>query len=183
MSEENPFKVLSTKEIYKNPWIEVVEHQVLNPKGKPGIYGVVKFRNKAVGVVPYDDGWIWLVGQYRFPLGFYSWEIPEGGSPEGESLLETAVRELEEETGLKAASYEPLVQMHLSNSTTDEYAAVFLARGLSRGLSRPEDTEELKLKRVRLEDAFAEVERGAITDSMTVAAVYKLMVMRLNGTL
>lgn len=179
----NPFQILSTKQIYKNPWIEVVEHQVLNPKGKPGIYGVVQFQNRAVGVVPYEDGCVWLVGQYRFPLDLYSWEIPEGGSPKGEELIDTARRELKEETGLEADTYEPIVQMHLSNSTTDEYAIVYLARGLKRGASRPEDTEELRVNKVPLEEFFARVESGEITDSMTVAAAYKLMVLKLSGRL
>lgn len=180
---KNPFHILSTKQIYKNPWIELVEHQVLNPRGKPGIYGVIKFQNRAVGVIPYEDGHVWMVGQYRFPLEKYSWEIPEGGSPAGEELVDTARRELKEETGLEAESYELIAQMHLSNSVSDEYAAVYLARGLKRGASSPEDTEELRVKKLRLEDVFAQVESGEITDSMTVAGIYKLMVLKLSGRL
>src|SRR4051812_33372191 len=97
-SESNPFKIVSSRSIYENAWIHLYEHQVINPKNKPGIYGVVKFKNRAVGVIPYSNGMIWLVGQYRFPLEQYSWEIPEGGSPQGEDISETARRELKEET-------------------------------------------------------------------------------------
>ena len=108
MSEpSNPWKTLSSRLVYENPWIRVREDQVLRPDGQPGIYGVVEFKNRAVGVLPVeDDGSVWLVGQYRYPLSLYSWEIPEGGSPASESTEETALRELREETGLTAGRLE-----------------------------------------------------------------------------
>ncbi len=180
---ENPWQVLSTQAIYENPWISLSEHQVLNPAGKPGIYGEVHFHNQAVGVVPYENGYIWMVGQYRFTLKAYSWEIPEGGSPEGEDPLQTAIRELKEETGLEAAHYFQLLEMHLSNSVSDEWGIVYLATGLSQGESAPEDTEQLSVKKMRLEEVFAEVEAGKITDSLTVAAIYKMMYLKASGQL
>ena len=179
--EANPFQITSSRALYQNPWIQLIEHQIINPAGKPGIYGVVRFKNRAVGVVPFDNGDIWLVGQYRLPLEKYSWEIPEGGSPEGEELLETARRELKEETGLVATTFEPLLQMHLSNSVTDEFGSVFLARGLRQEKSSPEETERLQVRKTALEDAYAEVEAGRITDSLSVAAIYKLMLMKVQG--
>src|SRR5688572_23341371 len=137
----NPFTMLSARQVYDNPWITVVEHQVLSPRGRPGIYGVVKFKNQAVGVIPYEGGKLWLVGQYRVPLGAYSWEIPEGGSPHGEDPVEGARRELREETGLEAQTLEPIVEMHLSNSVSDEWGVVYLARGITAGAAEPEHTE------------------------------------------
>jgi len=179
----NPWKTLASEKKYENPWISVTEHQVLNPSGNPGIYGVVHFKNQAIGVVPYEEGYIWMVGQYRYTLEQYSWEIPEGGSPLGEDPLSTARRELKEETGLTARHLEPIVHMHLSNSATDEWCIIYLATGLSPGQAEPEDTEELQLKKMRLEEVFEAVESGQITDSLTVAAVYKLMILKLQGKL
>jgi 8-oxo-dGTP pyrophosphatase MutT (NUDIX family) len=180
---QNPWKILSSKPIYDNPWISLVEHQVLNPSGNPGMYGVVSYKNAAVGVVPWDDGYIWMVGQYRFPLERYSWEIPEGGGEPGESPLAAAKRELQEETGLVAEHYEDLLEMHLSNSVSDEWGIVYLAKGLHQGTATPEDTEDIQLKRMHLDEVYALVEKREITDSLTVAAVYKLMLMRAKGEL
>lgn len=183
MSARNPFRITSSRSVYENNWIQVEEHGFVNPAGSPGIYGVVRFKNRAVGVVPYHEGRIWLVGQYRFPLQHYSWEIPEGGSPESEALEETARRELREETGIEAASFEKIVEMHLSNSVTNEYGIVFLARGLTFGEAEPEDTEELQVKTVTLEDAYAQVKAGEITDSLSVAAILRLKLMDYEGSL
>lgn len=179
----NPFTVHASRPVYDNPWITVTEHQITTPAGTPGIYGVVHFKNRAVGVIPYEDGKIWLVGQHRFPLDCYSWEIPEGGAPAGEELVDCAHRELREETGLEAASLERLLEMHLSNSVSDEYAVVFLARGLTRGPAAPEETEALALRTVTLDEAYALVCAGEITDSMSVAGILRLVVMMREGTL
>jgi len=180
---ENPWQTLSEQNIYKNPWIEVTEYQVINPSGNEGIYGVVSYKNQAVGVVPYEAGYIWMVGQYRYPLKKYSWEIPEGGGPAGESPLVTAQRELQEETGFTAAHYVPLLEMHLSNSVSDEWGIVYLATELTRGEAMPEETEELDVKKMVLEEVYELVEQRIITDSLTVAAVYKLMLMKQLGQL
>ena len=181
--EKNPWTILSSQLQYDNPWIRVTEHQVLNPAGGEGIYGVVHFKNLALGVVAYEDGWIWMVGQYRFPLETYSWELPEGGGPLGIDALESAKRELREETGLEAAHYEPILEMDLSNSVSDERAIVYLATGLSQGEAAPEETEELKVRKMRLEEVYEMVERREIRDSLTVAAVYKVMLMKARGEL
>ena len=177
----NPWKTLRSSLKYENPWIRVDEHEVINASGNPGIYGTVHFKNCAVGVVPYEDGYVWMVGQFRYPLNLYSWEIPEGGGPSGEDSLNTAKRELKEETGLVAEHYRPILQMHLSNSVSDEWGIVYLATGLTKGEAQPEEDEELKIKRLRLETVFEAVEKGQITDSLTVAAIYKMMILNLRN--
>lgn len=180
---QNPWTILGSREIYDNPWIRLTEHQVLTPGGSPGIYGVVHYHNLAIGVVPYQDGRIWLVGQYRVPLDAYSWEIPEGGGKLGIDPLETASRELKEETGLEAAHYRVIAEMDLSNSVSDEKAIIYLATGLREGEAEPEDCELLHLRTVTLREAYDMVERREIRDGMTVAAIYRLRIMELEGEL
>jgi len=179
---KNPWTKLSDEVKYDNNWIRVTEYQVLNPKGGPGIYGVVHFKNVAVGVIALDDlGFTYLVGQHRFPLDQFSWEIPEGGGKVGqEDTLETAKRELLEETGLVAGQWEPILEMHLSNSVSDEYAIIYLARHLQQLEPCPEDTEELHVMKISFDLAYEMVQKGEITDSMSVAAIMKLRLMQLG---
>ena len=178
----NPWTTLSSRLVYENPWIRVREDQVLRPDGHPGIYGVVEFKNRAVGVLPVDDqGCIWLVGQHRYPLNSYSWEIPEGGSPQSETPEETARRELEEETGLSAGTLELISTAHLSNSVCDEIAYIYRATELSHGQSMPEGAEQLHAKRTTWNEVWAMLQRGEITDSITVVALLYEAVRRLQG--
>ena len=173
-TEKNPWTTLSSEVRYDNNWITVTEHQVLTPANSPGIYGTVHFKHLAVGVVPVDDeGYTWLVGQYRYPLGAYSWEIPEGGGNPAVPALETAKRELKEETGMEATHFEEIVEMHLSNSVSDERAIIFLATGLTQGTSCPDETERLTVRRLPLAEAIKMVERSEITDAISVAALLK----------
>ena len=177
----NPWTTLSRRLVYENPWIRVREDQVLRPDGQPGIYGVVEFKNRAVGVLPVDhEGQIWLVGQYRYPLDLYSWEIPEGGSPEFESPEETARRELREETGLLAGKLELIGTAHLSNSVCDEVAFIYRATELTQGSSMPEGTEKLHARRMSWDEAWGMLRRGEITDSMSVIALLHEAVSRLE---
>lgn len=172
---KNPWKTLSRNLIYKNPWIEVQEHEVLNPSGNSGIYGVVNFQNLAVGIVPIDEeGFTYLVGQYRYPLNHYSWEIIEGGSPLGQSLLEGAKRELKEETGLEAQEWHFLADLHTSNSVTNEHATLFVALGLTQGKPQPDETEMLRIQRIKLEEVFVMAHQGEITDAMSLVALHRL---------
>lgn len=181
--EGNPWQTHASRVVYENPWLRVVESEVTNPCGGRGIYGVVHFRNRAVGVIAWDEAdHIWLVGQFRYALGRYEWELPEGGAPEGEGLEDCARRELREETGIKAESMDLLLaDMQLSNSVTDEIACVFLARGLSFSEPVPDPTEQLAVRRIPLKEAFAMVDRGELRDSMTVAGLLKLRVDLLLG--
>ncbi|BFG70046.1 NUDIX hydrolase [Sediminibacterium sp. KACHI17] len=182
--EKNPWKIISERNIYENKWIGLTEYAVLNPSGGQGIYGKVHFKNTAVGVVALDkDEQLWLVGQYRFTLDQYSWEIPEGGAPIGTDPLDSAKRELREETGLSATTWQHLQTMHLSNSVSDELAIIYLATGLAQGEAEPEDTEELHCRKVSLDEAWQMVDKGIITDSMSVAAITKIKLMKVLGQL
>ena len=180
----NPWQVLAEKPVYDNKWIAVTEYDVINPSGGKGIYGKVHFKNNAIGILPLDEDLnTWLVGQYRFVLNAYSWEIPEGGGPLGTAPLASAQRELLEETGLAAAEWILLQHFHLSNSVSDEYGVIYLARQLTQHQAAPEDTEELQVKKIPFAEAYAMVEAGTITDSMSVAAIQKVQLMLLDGRL
>jgi 8-oxo-dGTP pyrophosphatase MutT (NUDIX family) len=175
---KNPWTILSERQVYENRWIGITEYDVLNPSGGKGIYGKVHFKNLAIGILPMDDeGNTWLVGQYRFPLNAYSWEIPEGGGEPGSTPLEAAQRELKEETGLVAKEWSLLQEMHLSNSVSDEQAFIFLARQLEQQEAMPEETEQLVVRKLPFEEAYQMVERGEITDSMSVAAILKMKLL------
>jgi 8-oxo-dGTP pyrophosphatase MutT (NUDIX family) len=174
----NPWTILEGALRYDNPWISLTEYQVVNPGGGRGIYGKVHFKNLAIGIVALDEkGSIYLVGQYRFPLDRYSWEIPEGGGPLGTDPLDSAKRELLEETGLKAVLWEEILRIDLSNSVSDEQGIIYLARGLTQHGARPEQTEELQIRKVPFEEAYRMLCRGEMTDSMTVAAIQKVKLM------
>lgn len=178
MSESNPWQILAAKQVYDNNWIQVTEYDVINPNGGRGIYGKVHFKNLAIGVMVLDEEMnTYLVGQFRFPLNEYSWEIPEGGGAPDVEPLESAKRELLEETGLKAHNWQLLLKMHLSNSVCDEFAIIYLARGLEQHEAMPEDTEQLVIKKLPFEEAWQMVQAGKITDSMSVAAILQVKVM------
>jgi ADP-ribose pyrophosphatase len=182
MEENNPWTTLDRKEVYDNKWINVNEHQVINPSGGSGIYGVVHFKNLAIGVLPLDeDNNTWLVGQYRYPLQAYSWEIPEGGGPLGLDPLDGAKRELLEETGLIATDWTEIQRMDLSNSVSDELAVIYVARGLTMGLAEPEETEQLVVRKLPFEEAYQMVVDGIITDSMSIAAILKTKILFLES--
>jgi len=178
----NPWTTLDSRVVYDNPWVRLTHHEVLTPRQTPGIYGVIHFKNRAIGVLPIDaEGHTWLVGQYRFPLGLYSWEMPEGGGARDEPPLAAAQRELREETGYTAGQWRELLQLHLSNSVTDEHAVCFLAWDLTPGPAQPEETEQLALRRLPFREVAALVWRGEITDVMTVAAVQRLELLLRRG--
>jgi 8-oxo-dGTP pyrophosphatase MutT (NUDIX family) len=170
-----PWTCLTREVVYENPWIHVQHETVTTPAGTAGIYGVVHFKGRAVGVVPVDaEHYTYLVGQTRYTLNAYSWEIPEGGAHTDETLEACALRELEEEVGLCASELTSLGSLHLSNSVTDESAHYFLAMGLTRGLQKLDATEDIQVKRVPLSEAVNMVLRGEITDAISVAALLRL---------
>ena len=182
--EDNPWQIIAEKEIYSNPWLSLTHYDVITPTGTNGIYGKIHFKNRAIGVLPLDENLnTYLVGQFRFPINQYSWEMPEGGDPLNEEPLEAAKRELLEETGLKAAEWTQLVTLHLSNSVSDELSICYLARGLQQFEAEPEETEQLIIKKVPFAEVYRMVCAGEITDSMTVAAVLKAQLLILEGKL
>jgi len=184
MEEINPWKTLESEIKYNNNWIQLTEHQVINPSGGKGIYGEVHFKNLAIGILPLDENYnTWLVGQYRYPLKAYSWEIPEGGGPLGEEPIESARRELLEETGMSARNWKEIQRMHLSNSVSDELSIIYVATDLIQGIAMPEETEQLVVKKMFFDDVYKMVLNGEITDSMSVAAILKAKLMMLNGEL
>ncbi|MEM9281657.1 MAG: NUDIX hydrolase [Verrucomicrobiota bacterium] len=172
----NPWITHQTREIYDNPWITVTESEITHPGGGDGIYGVVHFKNRAIGVVPIDkEGYTWLVGQYRYTLKSYEWEIPEGGCPETESPEQAAIRELKEETGLIAQKLTLLMDnLALSNSVTNERCSIFVATQLSQQESNPDPTEQLQVKRLPLVEAIRMAEQGEISDAVSVMALLRL---------
>ena len=177
---KNPWQTLNSAVRYENPWLAIRHEEVLTPAGTPGIYGVVSFKNKAVGVIPLDEaGNTYLVGQHRYPLDEYSWEIPEGGSPLGTDPLESAKRELKEETGLEATQWTKIARIHTSNSATDEEGFLYIAEGLVQGDHEPEDTEDLRIWKLPLDEAVDMVMTSRITDALSVSGL--LMVARLRG--
>ncbi len=179
--EHNPWKTLSSEMVYESPWIKVVKHECLNPANNPATYSVVNFKNLAIGILPLDEhNNTWLVGQWRYPLNAYSWEIPEGGGPLTIDPLESAKRELKEETGIIASKFEELMRLHLSNSATDELAIVYVATDLNYEESEPEESEVLQLKKVHISEAMAMVNNGEITDAISVAAIMKVW-MRIHA--
>lgn len=178
---KNPWTTLSGVEKYDNAWINVTEYAVINPSGGKGIYGKVHLKNKAIGVIPLDaEGNTWLVGQYRYTLNEYSWEIPEGGGLLHVDPLDSAKRELKEETGLTATKWSLLTRLHTSNSVTDEEAFLYTAEDLKEGENSLEDTEaDLKVWKLPLTEAVAMALRGEITDSMSMIGL--LLVARQRG--
>jgi 8-oxo-dGTP pyrophosphatase MutT (NUDIX family) len=177
MTYKNPWKQISSRKLFENPWFTVEEDQVINPAGHEVSYGKVLLSNIAVGIVPLDgEGNTWLVGQTRYVPDVYSWEIPMGGSPIGEELLATAKRELKEETGLSAETWTPLLHVHTSNSITDEEGYVYVAEDLQMGETAFEDSEDITVKKIPLREAINMASEGEITDAISLTALFKLAI-------
>jgi ADP-ribose pyrophosphatase len=176
---KNPWSCIGSKDIYENPWIKIKEDQVIRPNKSKGIYGKVHFKNVAVGIVPIDEELnTILVGQYRYTLNEYSWEIPMGGVPLEEDILVGAKRELREETGLRAEKWTKLLKIHTSNSVTDEYGFVYVAEDLTQGDTDWDETEDLKIRKLPFSRAVQMVMDGQITDSLSIAGILKLAAIR-----
>ncbi len=179
-TDQSPWKTVSSTVVYDNPWIRLRHEEVITPAGTSGIYGVAHFKNKAIGIIPIDkEGYTWLVGQYRYPLEEYSWEIPMGGGSIDVDPLISAQRELKEETGLIALDWQMIGRIHTSNSVTDEEGFIFVAQDLEQGETEFDDTEVLQIWRLPLSEAIDMVMDNRITDSLSVYGLLK--VARLKG--
>ncbi|WP_420155529.1 NUDIX domain-containing protein [Siphonobacter sp.] len=179
-TDQSPWKTVSSTVVYDNPWIRLRHEEVITPAGTSGIYGVAHFKNKAIGIIPIDkEGYTWLVGQYRYPLEEYSWEIPMGGGSIDVDPLISAQRELKEETGLIALNWQMIGRIHTSNSVTDEEGFIFVAQDLEQGETEFDETEVLQIWRLPLSEAIEMVMDNRITDSLSVYGLLK--VARLKG--
>ena len=173
------WKKLSSRTVWENDWMSVLEDHVINPGGGENHYGYVHFKNRAIAILPLDAaGNTWLVGQDRYTLGEYSWELPMGGAPLDEAPLDAAKRELKEETGLSASRWSEIMRLHTSNSITDEIGIVYVAEGLTEGETSPEETEDLQIRKLSLDDAVQLVNDGEITDAISVAAILRVASLR-----
>lgn len=178
-SQQNKWNKIYTKQMYDNPWIRVSEDMVVNPSNKPGIYGTIHFKNLAIGIIPIDaEGNTYLVGQYRYPLDIYSWEIPMGGGNRANDPLESAKRELQEETGFTANKWTEIATIHTSNSVTDEHGIVYIAEELEAGETNFDETEDLQIKKVTLAEAIDMVMSDEITDSISMIGLLKVARLR-----
>lgn len=181
-TEINPWSIKGKRMIYDNPWITVIEHQVVTPSGADSIYTTVEYKHLAIGIVPLDEQYnTWIVGQWRFPVNQYSWEIPEGGGKMSESPLQAAQRELLEECGLVAKQWDEVMQFNTSNSVATEKAIIFLARQLQITYACPEPDEILQVKKIPFEELYQKVMDGRVSDSLTIAAVLKIKCMMHEG--
>ena len=170
----NPWTTLSKKDIYDNPWIHVEEHQVINASGNPGIYGIVSFKNYAIGILPIDaEGNTWLIGQHRYPFDMFTWEIPEGGGKIDQEPLENAKRELAEEAGLIAEKWTLIQEIQVNNSVTNEVGFIYLAEHLTHIPPAPDEDEALIIRKLPVSEAYKMLETGEIKDSLTVVALLK----------
>ncbi len=181
---KNPWETIKSEVKYNNPWIKVTEHKVIDAAKEDGIYGTVHFKNLALGIIPLDENYnTWLVGQYRYPLKQYSWEICEGGGKLDTSPLLSAQRELMEEVGIKANNWTKVMDIHLSNSVSDELGIIYVAKELNYFTPTPDGNEVLKLKKLPFNTVFTMVMNGEITDSLSVAGILKVKFLMDKGTI
>ncbi|MEO1043136.1 MAG: NUDIX hydrolase [Pseudomonadota bacterium] len=184
MTKHGPWTIQSVRNAYESPWIKVEHNEVLRPDGVPGIYGTVSFANLAIGVLPlFADGTVPMVGQFRFPLGRETWELPEGGGPKDQAPLASAQRELKEEVGATAAHWIEYGQADLSNSVTDERAHLFLAWDLTEGEASPEPDEVFRYKRIALSDLITDIHAGRVDDALTQLLVLTALSKAMAGLL
>ena len=182
ISQRAGWTIFSQETVFENAWMELNTYGGTRPDGKPGTYGVMSPKNYAILILPlFEDGSTMLVGQPRFALDNYSWEIPEGGSPKSVPPQDGAIRELKEETGLSAAHWQEILRAEVSNSLTDEQAFGYIATGLEQGEADPDGTEIIEPRRMHFLDALDAVMNGSIRDLCSVAMILKAHLMAQTG--
>jgi 8-oxo-dGTP pyrophosphatase MutT (NUDIX family) len=183
-NEQNPWKIIDKHTAYDNAWISVTHHNVMHLSGKLGVYGTVHFKRLALGVLVLDDeNNTWIVGQYRFPLNQYTWEIPKGGGSLDVDPLISIKRELLEETGIVADWWIHIQSLQLSNSATDEIAHLYVAKNLTYQKATPDEDELLQQRKIPFDELYKWVCDGKITDALTVTAVLKAKLLMMEGKL
>jgi len=170
-----PWHTFSSKIVYKNSFITVIEDAVMKPDGTKGIYGYLKIP-KTVGIVALDNlNRIYLCRQFRYVFQEYSWEIPRGYVEKGEISKKAAIRELLEETGLSSRNIQSVGIMRPSIGILSELTEIFLARNLiHRGLHNT-DKEIDKIKKFELTDILKMIRNNEIKDGVTISALLKVM--------
>lgn len=175
---ENPWQIKNDEIKLDTPWIRVHFHEVIDPGGNDGIYAKIHYKKLAVAIIPLDEEYnTWIIGQYRFPLNEYSWEVPEGGAEREEDPLECAKRELSEEAGVTANQWELIQEMSLSNASSDEKGLIYVAKDLSVHANHPDPDEQLEVKKIPFSKLYQMVIDGEITDSLSVAGVLKTKIL------
>jgi len=178
----NPWQTLASSVKYVTRWFSVREDDVIRPDGQRGTYSVVRAERVATGIVAvWPDESVTLVGQFRYAVNEYSWEIPEGGGAFDVDPIEIARRELHEETGIRAGTWTLLGRVHTSNCFVDEVCYIYLATDLAPGVARPDPEEVLQTQRVPLERAISMARDGSITDAITIAGLFWTWAMRRSG--
>ncbi|HEX8569127.1 MAG TPA: NUDIX hydrolase [Caulobacteraceae bacterium] len=179
-----PWRDHGGEQVFDNPWMTVTRHDATAPTGRPAVYGKIHFKNLALAVLPlHEDGTVTLVGQHRFAMMDYVWEIPEGGGPLEVEPLESIRRELREEAGLEATDWREVLRFQISNSLTDERGMAWIATGLTAVPAEPDATEAITVARVPFREALDAVVNGWIEDAMTVATVLRAYHMAREGEL
>jgi 8-oxo-dGTP pyrophosphatase MutT (NUDIX family) len=182
--EQNPWRILGKRQHYDDPWLTLVEHDVENAAGKCSTYATVHFKKRGLAVLPVDrEGHVYLVGQYRFGVRRYGWEVPAGGADADEAALETARRELAEEMGFAAAQWCEILRVYISGSLTDEQAVAFVAWDLAPRRPKPDEQEVLAVRRMPFAEAVDMACGGGIADVLSVAVILRVRLMAERGEL
>jgi len=180
----NPFKTIDETIVYDNNWIKIKHANIITPSNTKGIYGTVHFKNYALGIIPIDhEGYTYLVGQYRYALNSYSWEIPEGGGLLDKDILESAKRELQEEVGYFAEKWTKIAELNTSNSITDEKGIIFVAQELTPTNTSYDETEEIQIKKLHIYEAIEWAVSGKIQDAITLIGLLKLKILLETSTI